>query len=310
MIHMIHAKRWYFQAVLLFCAALAFPLNLAAQKTPTVAVSILPQAEFVRRIAGNSVRPIVLVGPGSSPHSYEPSPRQMAELSGALAWFTVGVEFETALAPKIKSLYPRLSLVDTARNVKFRALESHAHEEESHDDEAGAEAGAGAEGSETRDPHIWLGKDAVKAQLLVILDELSRLVPGKAKEFAANHQAYVRDIDAAFAALVPRLAPLRGEKVFVYHPSFGYFLDEFGILQEAVELGGKEPTQKALASLVNLAKEEKARVIFVQKQFSVNAAKAVAKAIGGVVVEIDPLAERWLENIGAIGAALAKAARP
>lgn len=300
----IPAKRLDIPAALLFFAVLAFPLDLAAQKPPAVAVSILPQAEFVRRIAGNSVRPIVLVGPGSSPHSYEPSPRQMAELSGALTWFTIGVEFETALEPKIKSLYPRLSLVDTARNVKFRALDAHSHEEDGHGDEAGAEA------AETRDPHVWLGKEAVKAQLLVIRDELSRLFPAKSKEFAANHEAYAKDIDAAFAALVPKLAPLRGEKVFVYHPSFGYFLDEFGILQEAVELGGKEPTQKALASLVNLAKEEKARAIFVQKQFSINAAKAVAKAIGGAVVEIDPLAEGWLENIKAIGAALAKAVRP
>ncbi|TXT42084.1 MAG: zinc transport system substrate-binding protein [Spirochaetes bacterium] len=271
-----------------------------------MAVSILPQAEFVTRIAGNSVRPIVLVGPGSSPHSYEPTPRQMAELSGALAWFKVGVEFETALEPKIKSLYPRLFLVDTARNVKFRLLEAHSDEEDGHEDGHEDEA----EGSGARDPHVWLGKEAVKAQLLVIKDELSRLLPAKAKEFAANHEVYVRDIDAAFAALVPTLAPLRGEKVFVYHPSFGYFLDEFGILQEAVEIGGKEPTQKALASLISLAKEEKARAIFVQKQFSVNAAKAVAKAIGGVVVEIDPLAERWLENIKAMGAALAKSARP
>ena len=303
----IPTKRLSILAALLFCAAFVLPPFLAAQKPPVVAVSILPQAEFVRRIAGTALRPVVLVGPGSSPHSYEPSPRQMAELSGALAWFTVGVEFETALEPKIKSLYPRLSIVDTARNVKFRTLDAHSHEDEDHEEDGHNDE---AEAPGARDPHVWLGKEAVKAQLLVIRDELSRLMPAKAKEFAANHEAYVRDIDAAFAALVPTLAPLRGEKVFVYHPSFGYFLDEFGILQEAVELGGKEPTQKALASLVNLAKEEKARAIFVQKQFSVNAAKAVAKAIGGVVVEIDPLAERWLENIKAMGSALAKAARP
>ena len=96
--------------------------------------------------------------------------------------------------------------------------------------------------------------------------------------------------------------------MFVYHPSFGYFLDDFGIIQEAVELGGKEPTQKTLAALIAKAKEEKARAVFVQKQFSSNAAKTIAKAIGAAVVEIDPLAERWLDNISAIGEALAKAA--
>lgn len=282
-------------AVLLACAALLLPPFAFAQGSPSVAVSILPQAEFVRRVAGDAVRVIVLVGPGSSPHSYEPSPRQMAQLSSASAWFTIGVEFETALAPKVRKLYPRLLLADTSRNLKFRTLEAHEEEGEGH-------------GEEARDPHVWLGKDEVKSQLAVIRDELSKILPSKAGQFASNHDAFVRDIDAAFAALEPKLAPLRGERVFVYHPSFGYFLDDFGIIQEAVELGGKEPTQKTLAALIAKAKEEKARAVFVQKQFSSNAAKTIAKAIGAAVVEIDPLAERWLDNISAIGEALAKAA--
>lgn len=289
-------------AVLLACAALLLPPFAFAQGSPSVAVSILPQAEFVRRIAGDAVRVIVLVGPGSSPHSYEPSPRQMAQLSSASAWFTIGVEFETALAPKVRKLYPRLLLADTSRNLKFRTLEAHEEEGEGHGEEEGEH------GEEARDPHVWLGKDEVKSQLAVIRDELSKILPSKAGQFASNHDAFVRDIDAAFAALEPKLAPLRGERVFVYHPSFGYFLDDFGIIQEAVELGGKEPTQKTLAALIAKAKEEKARAVFVQKQFSSNAAKTIAKAIGAAVVEIDPLAERWLDNISAIGEALAKAA--
>ena len=288
--------------------------SAASASAPTVVASILPQSEFVARIAGGKVKILTLVGPGASPHNYEPTPRQMADLSGASLWLTVGgVEFEKAFMPKVKALYPRLRIVDTAAGVKFRTLESH-----SHAGEAGAPASASpaapsapaaADAEGGIDPHVWLGRDAVKVQLSAATEALSVLLPADAAQFRKNRDAYVAEIDAAFASLAKDLAPLKGKKIFVYHPSFGYFLDSFGILQEAVELGGKEPTQKSLTSLIAEAKADGAKVVFVQKQFSTNAARTVAIAIGGVVVEVDPLAPDWLANIKAMGAALKRAIR-
>ena len=55
----------------------------ARESAPVIAVSILPQGYLLGRIAGDRVRPLVLVGAGQSPHAYEPTPRQMAELSAA-----------------------------------------------------------------------------------------------------------------------------------------------------------------------------------------------------------------------------------
>jgi zinc transport system substrate-binding protein len=272
----------------------------AAPQIPTVAVSILPQTEFVSKIAGSTVKVISLVGPGDSPHNYEPSPRQMADLSRASLWFTIGVEFETALLPKIKALYPGLKIVNSAEGVKYRQLESgHEDDEEDHAHEEGG-----------LDPHIWLGFDAVKLQLATILQGLKVLMPEQKVLFEANYRAYLAQIDRAYTALKEELAPLEGSSVLVYHPSFGYFLDAFGIHQEAVELGGKEPTQKTLAALIKRAKEEGVKTIFVQKQFSSAAARTVASAIGGVVAEIDPLAPAWLDNTRDMGDALKKASKP
>lgn len=293
-----------------FCLG-ALPLaqaagQAAAPKAPTVVVSILPQAEFVSRIAGDKVKVLTLVGPGASPHNYEPTPRQMAELSGASLWLTVGgVEFEKAFLPKVKALYPRIKIVDTTTGVKYRTLEAHSHDAE------GSESGADADQEEEGglDPHVWLGRDAVKVQLSAIAEALCALLPSDASFFLKNRAAYVAEIDATFDSLAKELAPLKGKKVFVYHPAFGYFLDSFGILQEAVEVGGKEPTQKTLATLIAEAKADGAKVVFVQKQFSAGAAKTVAAAIGGVVVEVDPLAADWLANIRVMGEAMKLAAR-
>ena len=269
--------------------------------TPVVVVSILPQAYFVERIAGSRVRPVVLVGPGQSPHAYEPTPRQMAELSSASMWLTVGSEFERALKPKVAALYPKLAIIDTTARVTFRNLDSHAHEGEAGGNDDGNGAGL--------DPHVWLGRQAVEAMAAAIRDGLSASDPAGAAAYAANHDAFVRDVEAAFTALAGDLAPLRGKPVFVYHPSFGYFFDEFGIIQEAVETGGKEPTQKALATLIQEARADGAQVIFVQPQFPASAARTVAQAIGGAVVEIDALAPDWMDNIKRMGTALRKAVK-
>ena len=263
---------------------------------PVVIVSIEPQAYFVERIAGERVSVSVLVGPGQSPHSYEPTPRQMADLAAASMWLCVGAEFEKTLRPKAAALYKGLPIVDTTKGVEYRRLEAHDHDDDHDDyhDEGGL------------DPHVWLGRQAVKAMAASIRDALSAADPAGAAAYAANHDAFVRDVDAVYDDLASRLAGLRGTTAFVYHPAFGYLLDEFGIAQEAVETGGKEPTQKALAALIAAARDDGAKLIFVQAQFPTSAAKAVADAIGASVVPIDPLARDWLDNLRRIGDELAR----
>lgn len=270
----------------------------AGDVKPVAVVSILPQEYFVERISGGRWRAMALVGPGQSPHSYEPTPKQMADLSASPLWLSIGAEFEKPLKPKVSSLYPKLVIVDTTVGIQYRKLEAHHHEGEEHHDEHD-ESGL--------DTHVWLGRQAVKAMAASIRDALTQADPAGAKAYAAGHDALVKDVDAAYDRLGKRLAPLAGKPVFVFHPAFGYLLDEFGIEQEAVETGGKEPTQKALAALIEEAREDGAKVVFVQAQFPAAAAKTVADAIGGAVISIDPLARDWLDNLDRLGAALEKA---
>ncbi|MGE4524850.1 MAG: metal ABC transporter solute-binding protein, Zn/Mn family [Sphaerochaeta sp.] len=261
---------------------------------PVVVVSILPHAYFVDQLAHDLVDVVTLVGEGQNPHSYEPSPSQMARLAEAELWILSGTDFEFALRDKVTGLYPGLRIVDGTEGMQFRLLEEHEHEEEGHD-----------EHDMNIDRHTWLGYDQSKVLLANTKDALIATLGSDAKPLIeSRYQSLLSDIDELFASLSEQLKPLAGTTVFVYHNSFGYFLDAFSIKQEAVETGGKEPTAKALAALIEKAKAERPKVIFVQKQFPVASAKTVADAVGAVVVSLDPLAYNWMESIKTMADAL------
>jgi len=103
------------------------------------------------------------------------------------------------------------------------------------------------------------------------------------------------------------LAPYAGSRFYVFHPSFGYFADAYGLEQIPVELDGKAPSPRQLVALVEQAKADGVKVVFVQKQFPSGSAKAIADAIGGTVVQLDPLAEDVVANLRLIAESLEKA---
>jgi len=238
----------------------------------------------------------------------------MEELSSAKAWLLSGTDFELRFRPKIASLFPILTIVDGTEGVTFRSMATHGHGEADHTDagqatpeQTEAESGVGDVQGMEIDRHTWLGRQPAKIFADHVLKTLSATDPDNAAFFETNHHGLIAEIDREFDALIPILSPLKGKSIFVFHPAFGYFLDEFGIVQEAVETGGKEPTARALTELIAAAKADGAKVIFVQAQFPVNAARTVADAVGATVAPLDPLAEDWLANINIMGEALKKA---
>lgn len=297
-------KHFCFLSILLLVPVFAFSSGSREQQTtntlPIVAVSILPQAYFVDRLAPSLVDTLTLVGEGQNPHSYEPSPSQMARLAKADVWILSGTDFEHALEDKIQSLYPNLLVLDGTKGMTFRTLEDHDHEDDDDDD-----AHDDDDHDLNIDRHTWLGWSQAKVlvsntqkALLAVLDEQHHSV------VQANTAVLLSEIDALFSDMQKKLSHLSGSTVFVYHPSFGYFLDSLSLVQEAVETGGKEPTARDLSLLIEKAKAEQAKAIFVQKQFPVASAQTLAKSVGAEVVALDPLAYEWMENIRLMSEAL------
>lgn len=265
-----------------------------------VVVSILPQADFVRAVGGPRVEVTVMVGPGQSHETYEPTPRQVAELSSADVYFTAGIPLEAGLVRRLAASSPQLRVEDISRPVeKIPGQACHAeHPAGGHDHPAGnVHPGEQGHPVDTADFHTWMSPRNVKTMCRVIRDTLSTLDPGHRAEYEANCRRYEGQLDALDRRIAEIVAPVRGGVLFVYHPAFGYFCRDYGLRQEAVETEGKEPSSARLARLVDAAKAKGVRVIFVQPQFAARSAEALASAIGGAVVAIDPLPENYLREM-------------
>lgn len=285
-------------------AALAAILVLAGSAASAgplkVVVSIAPQKYFAEMIGGERVSVTVMVPAGSSPHAYEPKPKQLSELASAALYIACGVDFEPAWLPKFAAVNPKMAMVDMTAGIERLPMLAHHHhdegarEAEDHDHEEGA-----------GDPHTWLSPAYARLMAMTIRDALVTADPAGAASYHAGYAAFARECDALDAKILDILAGLGDKRAFlVYHPAFGYFAATYGLTQMAIEVEGKEPSPREMAAIHEEAAEHGVTVIFIEPQFARAQAEAIAEAIGAKVAVIDPLAANWPANLVAIAEAL------
>jgi zinc transport system substrate-binding protein len=282
-------------------------------KKVQVFVSILPQKGVVERIGGTGVAVEALVKPGESPHTFEPSPKQVMAIGSADALFTLGFPFEKRLVGKLASSDGAVTLFSMDRGITRRHLQEHRHEEgeqdahQDHSDDDDNEEGHEHEGMP--DPHVWLGPPQLERLARNTYEGLAEVDPANRDQYKKNLDAYLEELHRIDSQISEVMAPYRGRSVLVFHPAFGYFCDHYGIDQLHIEIEGKSPTPRQLESLIAKAREENIRIIFVQPQFDKKSAQAVAEAIDGTVVPLNPLHEHVLQNLEIIAEKVEEALR-
>lgn len=278
--------------MLTFLIGVSLPSPALAGDPLKVTVSILPQKYFVERIGGYRVEVSVMVLPGANPATYEPKPRQMADLTNSKIYFAIGVPFETVWLDKFAHASPEMEIVPTQAGIEKIPMEpKHTHDGEDH-------PGGPATQSGGKDPHIWLSPPLVMLQARNILRALIKADPAGRADYEARYTEFIE----ALVELDLRIAGLFSDKgmdnrFMVYHPAWGYFAKNYGLVQIPVETEGKGPTPKALQRLIADAQHNGIRAIFVQPQFSAKSAETIARAINGRVIAADPLALDWQANL-------------
>ncbi len=258
--------------------------SLAHSQALSVFVSVLPQKTFVERVGGDHVQVHVMVQPGHSPATYDPTPRQVARLASADLYVRIGVPFEDAWMGRIRAVNPRMRILDARQGIDPRQLERYAPDgDHRHVDE--------------RDPHIWTSPPLVRRMAGNIRAALGEMLPRRRAEFDANFRAFAMELDALDREIRQMFAGIEHRRFLIFHPAWGYFADTYGLEQIPVEKGGMEPGARALAALIEQARRERVTVIFVQPQFDRKLAEQLARNIGGRVEALDPLATDYLENM-------------
>ncbi len=243
-----------------------------------IAVTIVPEQTFVKAVCGDLADVVVMVPPGSSPESYEPTPQDMKRLGDASLYFSIGLPIEKA------------SILPKAGAVKVVSLQSEV---------ASVYPDRMFEANE-RDPHIWLSPKRVKVMVKSIAKNMSELDPANEAVYNKNADSYIKQLDELDSEIKSSLAGVKSRKFIIFHPAFGYFADDYGLTMYALEEEGKEATVKHLQEMIDFAKKENIKVIFYQEEIDSNQSKAFAEEIGGRMMQLSPLAADYINNLKAM----------
>jgi zinc transport system substrate-binding protein len=260
-----------------------------------VAVTVPPQACFVERIGGDRVAVEVMIPPGYSHVDPPLTPRRMAALSEARLYVKVGhpaFEFEAEQIEPFLAHLRGVEVVDMSRGMELI--------------EEGAEEGDpdGGHGHAGGDPHVWVAPETVAVAARNIAAALIRIDPAHAEEYRANLRRFEVEIAGLDREIRARLGRHRGQRFMVYHPTWGYFARQYGLRQVAIEAEGKEPSAARLIQLIDLARREDVKVVFVQSGFPRKSAQVIADAVGGRVLAADPQDRDWAGNLRRVAAEL------
>jgi zinc transport system substrate-binding protein len=266
-----------------------FSCSNKIQQENQIMVTIEPQRYFAERLAHPFFEIQTMVAPGTSPESYDPMPQQMVRLAKSKAYFGIGpLGFETAWLDKLKQNNPQVRFFDTGKSVPFMHSESHVHQ--------GSESGI--------DPHIWTSPQRALLIAENMYEALTEIDPQNKTVYSENLKELRNEIIQTGETVQALLSRSSSKAFVIYHPALTYFAHDYGLKQYCIETDGKEPSPEQLKRLVDTAKNEKVRIVFIQQEFDRKNAEIIARETNSKLVVINPLSYRWSEEIIRIAKAL------
>lgn len=240
-----------------------------------ITVTIEPLKYFTEQIAGDKFKVETMVPQGSNPETYEPTAQQMINLANSDMYIKVGsIGFERTWMKKLEANAPHTILIDSSEGVI--PLES-------------------CEG--TTDPHTWMSCRNAIIIAKNIYKALAQINKADSMVYKANLENLINKIRATDAQVRANITKEKADAFMIYHPILTHFADEYNLHQISVEDHGREPSAAQLQGIIEEAKNEKAKIMFVQKEFANRNTDIVAKSVGAEVVEINPLSYNWNEEM-------------
>lgn len=271
-----------------------------AKDTKTLAVTIEPQKYFLETITGNHFGVTCIVSSGMNPESADFSPSQLMNLDKSVAYFKIGyLGIENSLVNKVAKTNPGLKIVDCSEGIELvGGVCTHTHAGE--DDHAHNYGHAGG------DPHTWSSVTSAKVIVENMYKGLLEIDKANEADYTINYNKLIGEINTTDSIIKSYLNKAPSKAFIIYHPALSYFAEEYGLTQYSIENDGKNPSPAQLKELIDKAKAEGVKTVFIQQEFDTKNAETVAEAIGGTIVPINLLSYNWSEEMIKIARALAQ----
>jgi zinc transport system substrate-binding protein len=187
------------------------------------------------------------------------------------------VEFELNYMDKLKSLNPSMLVVNSSRGIDLIPNI--------------------AENENSSDPHVWVSPKNAKIMVENIYQGLVHIDPNNTGYYTTNRDNYIVQLDELDANITKSLEGKENSQIIVYHPAWAYFCKDYNLHQIPIESEGKEPTSQEIAAVIDFARKNNVKVIFIEPQYSPKSAEVIASEINGKVLKIDDLAQNYVENL-------------
>lgn len=240
-----------------------------------ITVTIEPLRFFAEEIAKEKFRVQTMVTAGNSPETYEPTARQMIDVSESALYIKVGnLGFENSWLQRISENAKSIKIVDTSNGI-----------------------GKLASDKGYDDPHTWMSTKNARIIARNIYVALCETSPEDSAYFNSNYKKLLQRIDGVEAEIRTEMKGKEGKCFLVYHPILTYFASEYNLKQIALEHEGHEPSANQMKATLYKAKSMDAKTFFTQKEFANNGVETVAKSLGITTSAINPLGHDWPNNM-------------
>ncbi len=243
-----------------------------------ITVSIAPFKYFVEAIAGDDFKVNVMVPAGADPHTYEPFPDQINNLRKSVAYISNGyLGFEMNWLDRFYETNRKMKKLSLGE--KIDPLNSEHQHEGGH--------------IEAADPHYWVSPRCALIMASSVKEFLCELNPSQKQKYETGYHDLTLKIQEVDKKARELFSGIQNRSFMIYHPNLAYMARDYGLEEIPVEFEGKEPSPSRMKELIDRARKEHLRTIFVQREFDLKNAKAIAGEINAHIVLIDPLSENW-----------------
>jgi ABC-type Zn uptake system ZnuABC Zn-binding protein ZnuA len=240
-------------------------------------------ADIVQNVAGERLVVETLMPSGVDPHSYQPSPQDVARIVESDLLILNQLGMEKALEDVLLNTGGDFILVEASAGLVDRAEKVQQHEDENPVQE---KEGTNPDHHHDSDPHFWLDPLNVITYVENIRDGLIQVDPEGAREYTQNAEAYIADLKELHAWIVEQVNQIPSQRrlLVTNHESLGYFADRYGftvigsIIPSATT--GASPTAQDLANLTKQIQESSAPAIFLETGTNPQLAEQIVSETG------------------------------